>query len=655
MNAFAIVLALFIIISACTHGRINEDIDEKTLDAKTHWSTNYLKAQTEHSCALFTELSLDKRFPLHQVAYLHAIETCDIYPLVQEVEPALKDFEKEVQLKRAIKINDLHLQTQLLLEKTRQNLPAQKRIELLHEVLRLAELTQNKKALDEAQKRLFRLSPKLNPEADPLSNAEDLKKHRDYSKAITVYNQLLADSKNPQRLQALKGLRQTYKLMHDKAKVLQISKEMVVFANKKLKPKNLEAFHNTMLDVARVYWTYGQGLEAEKLLSPLKISDAYLVRGRIAEEKNDFVHAHEFYSKALEFKNSNSNKARLMWLSGWVQRKLGKFTEAALQFEQLKIFADQAFFKNRASFWLAESLKASGDNSKSTEEFTTLAQQDKFGYYGLLAARALKKPIARPKPLELRSENFKDLHKKLDWLYNLNESALVKKYLDVYAENLRAKNTADAMIWMELFNQYLRAQDFTAMNEQLLKLAPALRAEITEKDPELMFPTPYKEIVAKASTRFGVTKELIYSIMRQESSFDPNVRSSADALGLMQLLPEVAKNFSDQVGFKNAEDLFDPKVNIQAGAAYLKQLLFHYQGQFVLVAANYNTAEEAIQSWFVTRYHGDTLEFIEDIPYEETRGYIRLVMRNLIVYSLKNSTKDEIDFPEWVLSLTSNS
>ncbi len=119
------------------------------------------------------------------------------------------------------------------------------------------------------------------------------------------------------------------------------------------------------------------------------------------------------------------------------------------------------------------------------------------------------------------------------------------------------------------------------------------------------------------------------------------------------MLPEVARKQASvaKVTYEKPEDLYKPEVNIPVGAAFIKKLQTKWNNQFVLTVASYNANDRAIRGWLKTRYHGDTLEFIEDIPYEETRGYVRLVMRNLIFYSLLNADGEKISFPASVLKM----
>jgi soluble lytic murein transglycosylase len=129
-----------------------------------------------------------------------------------------------------------------------------------------------------------------------------------------------------------------------------------------------------------------------------------------------------------------------------------------------------------------------------------------------------------------------------------------------------------------------------------------------------------------------------------------------DAFGLMQLLPEVAERAAEEHGIpmSKAEDLYEPHINIPLGAAHLRKLWDRYRGEFVLAVASYNASERAIMNWLKTRYRGDALEFIEDIPYDETREYVKLVMRNMITYQMMNAQEKAPEFPEWALRIESS-
>ena len=164
-----------------------------------------------------------------------------------------------------------------------------------------------------------------------------------------------------------------------------------------------------------------------------------------------------------------------------------------------------------------------------------------------------------------------------------------------------------------------------------------------------LFAKPYSELVEAAAQKFSIPKELIYAIMRQESAFNPFARSPADAFGLMQLTLGTAKNIAKAASrhVSSAKDLYDPATSIDLGAALLAQL-FASKNQLVFVAASYNASQTALDKWLQMYPATDILEFIEDIPYEETLGYVKLIIRNIVFYQRLEATQD-IFFCQWCL------
>ena len=145
----------------------------------------------------------------------------------------------------------------------------------------------------------------------------------------------------------------------------------------------------------------------------------------------------------------------------------------------------------------------------------------------------------------------------------------------------------------------------------------------------------------------SIPESLIYSIIKQESAFNEKTRSPADALGLMQMIPRLAKQLSKKfdVVYKDPDDLFAPEINIQLGSFELMEQIKKQSGQLTFVAAAYNAGPSALNGWLKSRIGSDILEFIEEIPYEETRTYVKLIARNKLFYDRISKRDDEHFFP----------
>jgi soluble lytic murein transglycosylase len=165
------------------------------------------------------------------------------------------------------------------------------------------------------------------------------------------------------------------------------------------------------------------------------------------------------------------------------------------------------------------------------------------------------------------------------------------------------------------------------------------------------FPQAFREDVTASANRAGVSPELVWSIMRAESTYFPEATSPVGARGLMQIMPYTAEQIAKLLGdgSYNRNNLSEPALNIRYGASYLARLQKKFKDQIPLVAAAYNAGPHRVFAWLNNFGNLDTDEFIEHIPFVETRNYVKKVLRHYIVYRTlyKNDWKSE------VLALTS--
>ncbi|UCH79911.1 MAG: transglycosylase SLT domain-containing protein [Nitrospiraceae bacterium] len=160
-------------------------------------------------------------------------------------------------------------------------------------------------------------------------------------------------------------------------------------------------------------------------------------------------------------------------------------------------------------------------------------------------------------------------------------------------------------------------------------------AEPRQKEEYLpySYPLAYWDIIQEAADPEKVEAHLVAAIIREESRFDPRAFSWAGAVGLMQLMPSTAKKISGENGIKirNGQDLYDPRKNIFLGAQYLTNLIDEFNDlPFAIMA--YNAGKNIVNSWIEKYYNDDITEFIENIPYNETRRYIKKVLKSYWKY-----------------------
>lgn len=145
---------------------------------------------------------------------------------------------------------------------------------------------------------------------------------------------------------------------------------------------------------------------------------------------------------------------------------------------------------------------------------------------------------------------------------------------------------------------------------------------------------PHRALVQELAQREGVDEDFIYAVMLKESTFDPRVVSNADAIGLMQLLPATGRLVGKELGLTvTRETLLDPELNIRLGVRLLRQLMARYRGQMALAAAAYNAGAHRVDGWLARAARAPVKDqafsldrFVEDIPIEQTRNYVRRVL-----------------------------
>ena len=150
---------------------------------------------------------------------------------------------------------------------------------------------------------------------------------------------------------------------------------------------------------------------------------------------------------------------------------------------------------------------------------------------------------------------------------------------------------------------------------------------------EALFPKAYWTDLRRFSSATALDPYLVASLIRQESAFNPNAVSRANAVGLMQLLPKTARLVAKQVKLRHFSPtlLFTPAVNVQLGTRYFRDTVDKF-GSFEYALAAYNAGDDRVKEWLGLGTYRDPQEFVESIPFTETREYVQAIMRNANVY-----------------------
>jgi soluble lytic murein transglycosylase len=682
-SATAVLTYIAVIIVGC-HSAPLKPPAPTNFAVNTTWLKDYRKAREMQStdraksCSMFKKLSDERKFPGKQVALLHAWEICegDQRPKVdrEELPPYLRDMSLEIALAQSAKDGDKSAEMLLALEKSKQRMPQAEKIKWTSLALTRARELNDEAKVNEYTKRLYRIAPRLNPhppESRYLAVATDFRLSRQFEKARTYYNKILSGENfdMKEKVAAWKGIRMSYKNARNDESHVSAAKELAEYlkAAQKTMPKSgfiRNAYYDAQIYLGRALWTLHRTTAARMVFDRvekrtkgrLPVAELYWLKGRMAEEAGDLKEVSRYMEAALKEKNNDPDlRDKILWYSAWNERRQKNYQRASELLNDLSNQAENDFTKTRALFWLGMTYNDLKQADKAKATFEKVMDQDPLGYYGLLAHREAGADIAF-KQKSYREFDDRDLPldtELAEWLIVLEERDALIPLLEDASQALRKQKNQPSEGWIALFRYYAKGNLYAKLYEILNGMPMEQRKAIVELQPDFLFPQPWKEDVRMAALETGVDESLIYAIIRQESAFDPHARSLADAFGLMQILPEIAEPTAKElkVPYAQMEDLYDPKTNITIGAAHVRDLLKRHNNQFILAVASYNASEKAIKNWMKTRYRGDSLEFIEEIPYEETRVYVRLVMRNLIFYSLLKSRSASISFPSWVLKL----
>lgn len=515
-------------------------------------------------------------------------------------------------------------------------------------------------------------APRVSEERDLWARYYQYRKDQDYEKALTTLDEMLSNLPLPWqtevRLKEEKA--RTLKVMNKKeeaAKELESLSEWIARIAL-LYPDDraaLEQDQRLGLLAVRALWTLNQHQLARSLLkklyrrqtkTPLRIprhlAEILWLEARMREEEGQLRVARAKLDEAIrlqgidtEFIRDRDFEIKLGWTAAWISYKMGQFDLAA---EELKALAEKApspFEKSKFLYWAGQCYLSLGLAHLESAQalFREAYDTNYLGYYALLAAVALNGNVNKT---ESESTTAGPAAATGSDKFPSHRDLLAIDILLKYGESDRAIYHADKISnqWMEArpdtlfpeshFNLLSRLNHYLPLVRLLAKAEGPLRHKWLSEKLDWFFPKPFEEFARQASNRFGVPLSLIYAIIRQESAFNPRARSHADAMGLMQMLPRIATRIAQAQGiaFKSPSDLFNPETNILIGTAFLKELLDSNNGDWIATIAQYNASKEAYQNWIANRFRSRSAEFIEEVPYEETQTYLKLVLRNANVY-----------------------
>lgn len=306
-----------------------------------------------------------------------------------------------------------------------------------------------------------------------------------------------------------------------------------------------------------------------------------------------------------------------LWSLGWLYYSTGKYIDALDKFTRLsERYSKEKYNTDKYSYWKARTMeRLGGDASDIYEQITGV------GYYPSLASirTGIKPDMSFIQPGDLASSL--DLTR-ADLLLDVGMTDEAAQEL-----SLISKKRLDDAATLAVAYRLKSAQKYREAMLLVLRLPEEKRYD------DILYPLAYWEEVRGISAKYTIDPLLVLALMREESRFDSNALSPVGAMGLMQLMPETAKATARRakLSLKGNSSIYDIEINILLGTHYLKGLLREFKSIPVSLAA-YNAGEGRVRTWIDEGNYQDFDEFVEDIPFKETRGYVKRIMRSLFMY-----------------------
>lgn len=377
------------------------------------------------------------------------------------------------------------------------------------------------------------------------------------------------------------------------------------------------------------------------------LAEALFSSGNMYLLRKEYAKAAEYYAYLGEHFPSNKNGSAAHWRAGWLDYRLANYKEAARIFdEQIHKFPGTPETAS-ALYWRARLYESQDhDIAKAAANYRTIVRVYQHFFYAQMARQRLAalgntESSATPDLEQLKTPEIPTLSESFpeDSPHLAKAKLLANAGLNEYLAREIAADP-DSGSWSALAEAQIYASYGEAYRalRALKRALPGAASASIESIPlpywRILFPEPYWSIIKTESAKNNLDPYLVASLIRQESEFNPSVISYANAWGLMQLLPSVGHSLAKQEGMKNFQtfQLLDPETNIRLGTRYLKQSLDRFGGVPEYALAAYNAGESRVVDWQSAGPYSGMDEFVESIPFTQTREYVQAILRNIEIY-----------------------
>ncbi|MFK7988236.1 MAG: transglycosylase SLT domain-containing protein [Sandaracinaceae bacterium] len=344
-------------------------------------------------------------------------------------------------------------------------------------------------------------------------------------------------------------------------------------------------------------------------------------------------------------------RGRARFMLAWRARRAGDLEEALRQLDATLAegpMEDREDLGGRAAYWRAAILADLDRSDDAVAGFRSVATEFPLRYYGQQAMQRLgEMDAAAADEVRVTLGAPGDPAITFAWRDEMDSPAF-RRAVELFAVGavdqartemsaVRGEDGDDELRWVEA-----ALLDRASAHDRAVYVTRRLLSEFMEQPPRgdhyarwrIAYPQAFADEITRAASSQPIPPELIFGIAREESSFRPGVRSIAQAYGLTQLILPTAERFGRRVGIRaTPSNLTDPETNVRIGAAYMGWLWERYEDNPVVLVSAYNAGQGAVDRWLRERGTQRLDEWVEDIPYDETRRYTRRVLQSWGIYA----------------------
>lgn len=361
--------------------------------------------------------------------------------------------------------------------------------------------------------------------------------------------------------------------------------------------------------------------------------DALLLKAELLEAAARPAEAEKTYVKLAADYPDEDDAASALWRLGWLAWFRGNHVEATARWSRLQVARGGPALREAATYWLGRAWERRGDRDQAARQFAQLVKDSPRTYYGLLAAKRAPGAVVGGGaasfafPADPREGLLGDL--RFDRAVALREVGL-REFADEELDELTRRSVGEPRRLYALSAAYV-ADERYHMALRILRRSFQGTARGGGTSPrefwEMFYPLGWRDALTAAAGRASLDPFLVAAVVREESSFYPQARSRVGARGLMQLMPDTGRAVAQarQIPFPDVEVLDHPVTNLEIGTIFLGGLLREF-GDARLAAAAYNAGPTRAREWWANRKTDDLEVWVEQIPFNETRAFVKRVM-----------------------------